>query len=105
MAHVGSTSIFINTNMIPLTIITSNGLGGDIIKLVFKKYMIDFDKINILSNHIIWDENGKFLDIQKPIIHVLNKDEVIIKDEKIKKQIEGSSFWWSFYIYRGINKD
>jgi 2-hydroxy-3-keto-5-methylthiopentenyl-1-phosphate phosphatase len=44
---------FVNTNMIPLTIITSNGLGGDIIKLVFKKYMIDFDKINILSNHII----------------------------------------------------
>ncbi len=80
---------FLNENVIPLTIITSNGLGGDIIKLVFKKYIIDFDNFNILSNHIIWDENGKFLDIQKPIIHVLNKDEVVIEDEKIKKQIEG----------------
>ncbi|MDD3808597.1 MAG: hypothetical protein PHG49_03810 [Candidatus Pacebacteria bacterium] len=27
------------------------------------------------------------MDIKKPIIHVLNKDEIIIKDEKIKNKI------------------
>jgi 5'-nucleotidase len=79
---------FLNTNIIPLTIITANGLGGDIIKTVFNKYGIDFSNFNILSNYIIWDENDSFKDIQKPIIHVLNKDEIIIEDKKITEQIK-----------------
>jgi hypothetical protein len=44
---------FLNEYKIPLTIITANGLGGDAIKLVFKKYGIGFDNFNILSNHIV----------------------------------------------------
>jgi hypothetical protein len=44
---------FLNAYKIPLTIITANGLGGDIIKLVFRKNLIDDSKINVLSNHII----------------------------------------------------
>jgi cytosolic 5'-nucleotidase 3 len=79
---------FLQQYDIPCTIITSNGLGGDIIKMVFSRDGVDCEKINVLSNNIVWDENGKFLDILKPIIHVLNKDEVIIEDEKIKLQIK-----------------
>ena len=75
-------------NNIPITIITANGLGGDIIKLVLKRFNVKSDDINLVANEIIWDEKGKFIDIKKPIIHVLNKDEVIIKDEKIHNSIK-----------------
>lgn len=76
-------------NNIPITMITANGLGGDIIKLILKRFNIKSDDINLIANEIIWDENGKFRDIKKPIIHVLNKDEVIIEDEKIQNSIKG----------------
>ena len=77
----------VDDNDIPLTIVTSNGLGGDIIKMFFDRFNIPNEDINLVANEIIWDVQGKFIDIKKPIIHVLNKDEIIIKDGKIKNKI------------------
>ncbi len=78
----------IDDNDIPLTIVTSNGLGGDVIKEIFERFNIPSEDINLVANEIIWDDKGNFVDIKKPIIHVLNKEEVIIKDEKIKSKIK-----------------
>ncbi len=73
---------------IPLTIITANGLGGDVIKMILERFDIKSNKIHLIANEIIWNETGYFVDVKKPIIHVLNKDEVIIENEKIKENIK-----------------
>jgi 2-hydroxy-3-keto-5-methylthiopentenyl-1-phosphate phosphatase len=43
----------LDQNNIPLVIITSNGLGGDVIKMVFKRFDIIGDDIYLIANEII----------------------------------------------------
>jgi len=38
---------------IPLTIVTANGLGEDIIKMIFDKFKIDYGKINLIANKFV----------------------------------------------------
>lgn len=78
----------LDQNNIPLTIMTANGLGGDVIKMTLKKFNINNEDIYLVANEIIWDENNKFKDIKKPIVNVLNKDEIIIDDQNIQNRIK-----------------
>lgn len=43
----------LDQNHIPLTIITANGLGGDVMKMVFKRFNIKSDDIYLVANEII----------------------------------------------------
>jgi hypothetical protein len=43
----------LDDNNIPLTIVTANGLGEDIIKMIFDKFNIDYKKINLIANKFI----------------------------------------------------
>lgn len=78
----------LDQNHIPLTIMTANGLGGDVIKMTLKRFNIKNEDIYLVANEIIWDENNRFKDIKKPIVNVLNKDEIIINDQKIQNRIK-----------------
>ena len=68
---------------IPVTIISSNGLGGDSISMYLEKEEILFDNIHIISNSYIWDADGNAIGVKEPIIHVANKDETAIRETPV----------------------
>ncbi len=78
----------ISKNDILLTIISAGGLGGDTIKLFLEEEGIDYSKINIISNHLIWDEEGFMKGVQEPIVQPFNKDEIVALNEDVKSQIK-----------------
>jgi hypothetical protein len=43
----------LDDNNIPITMITANGLGGDIIKLILKRFNVKSEDINLIANEII----------------------------------------------------
>lgn len=74
---------------IPLVIISASGIG-DAIPMLLKKEGKLFQNIYIISNFFTWDKNRNAIGIKKPLIHSLNKNEIILKNfqffEKIKKR-------------------
>jgi len=80
---------FLNKNNIPVVIISANWLWADSIKIFLEKNNVDFSNIEIISNAFIWDENGKAVWYQKPVIHTFNKDETILQEfPEIYKKIK-----------------
>lgn len=77
----------ISKNDIMMTIITAGGLGGDTIKLFLENEGVDYSKINIISNHLIWDKDGFMIGVKEPIVHSFNKDEIVDQNEEIKDKI------------------
>lgn len=68
---------FLHKGNIPLVIFSAAG-GGDAIQLFFKKFDRDYSNIFYVINRFNWDENGKALSTQEPLVHSLNKDETIL---------------------------
>ena len=81
---------FLHKKNIPLVIISSAGLGGESIRMMLEKENKMYSNIYIVSNDYNWDSKGNAIGIKKPIIHVFNKDETIIKKfpfyDKIKNR-------------------
>ncbi|PIR90174.1 hypothetical protein COX75_00345 [bacterium (Candidatus Gribaldobacteria) CG_4_10_14_0_2_um_filter_33_15] len=74
---------------IPLVIMSSSGLGGDAIAMMLEKERKLYNNIYIISNSFKWDKKGNAVEVKKPIIHVINKDETMIKDfPEIYKKIK-----------------
>ena len=71
---------FLYSHKIPLIIMSSSGLGGDVISAVLKKSGKLYPNIYIISNSFIWDESGRATGVEKPIIHTFNKDETVLKN-------------------------
>lgn len=81
----------LQSNNIPLVILSSAGVGQESIVsyLGYKKLLSD--NIYIICNSFNWSEDGKAISVNQPIIHSLNKNETVIKDfpevfEKIKER-------------------
>jgi len=64
---------------VPLVIMSSSGLGGDAVSMLLKKEGRLNGNIFIISNSFKWDKNGNAVDIKKPIIHGMNKDDTMIQ--------------------------
>ena len=75
-------------NNIPLVIISSSGLGEDSISMFLYKEGRMYPNIYIVSNKYIWDEDGNAIGIKKPIIHVMNKNETVLKDYSFFSKIK-----------------
>ncbi len=71
---------FLYTHKIPLVIMSSSGLGGEVISMALKKAGKLYSNIYIISNSFIWDKKGNAVRVEEPIIHALNKDETVLKD-------------------------
>lgn len=71
---------FLNAKNIPLVIMSSSGLGGDVIEMFLKRKNKLHDNVHIVSNSYEWDENGSAIFVKEPIIHGMNKDETAIKN-------------------------
>ena len=85
---------------IPLIIFSSSWLGDVSIKMTIERFKLPFDDsvIKIISNKLLFDENWKFVGVEK-IIHAMNKRLVdILKwNEEIQKLIE----WKDSYFLMG----
>jgi len=86
---------FLRIHNIPLVIMSSSGLGGDVISMYLEREgkLGDelrssspsanarvYDDIYIISNSYEWDENGNAIAAKEPIIHLMNKDETMVRD-------------------------
>ena len=71
---------------IQVIILSANGLGYDSIKLLLERDGIMHTNIEIISNQMVWDDNGVMTGYLEPIIHSGNKYN-FISNEQIKKNI------------------
>lgn len=67
---------------IPLIILSSSGIG-DLIPMYLEKHGKLYDNFHIITNLYKWDKKGNAIGINKPIIHVFNKDETSVKDHPL----------------------
>ena len=74
---------FLYEKKIPLIIMSSAGLGGDAISMYLEKQGKLYENISIISNSYEWDSDGNAVGVKEPIIHVMNKDETVIKNYKV----------------------
>jgi 5'-nucleotidase len=73
---------------IPMIILSSSGLGGDVIKMRLKAEKIFYNNIHIISNVWRWAKDGSALGVKPPTIHALNKNEATVKNLAIAKAIK-----------------
>lgn len=66
---------------IPLVIVSSSGLGVESIRFILEHEGLMIDNIEIVSNRFIWDNQGNAIGVEKPIVHLANKDEVVLETE------------------------
>jgi len=71
---------------IPLIIISSNGLGH-IIDMFLEKIGKMYSNIHIITNDLIFNEEGNLIGVEEPIIHSLNKSETSITDKELLKKL------------------
>lgn len=71
---------FLKKYNIPLIVLSASGLGKEAISMFFKQKEVLYDNIYIISNSFKWDENGRAIGVNEPIIHSMNKDETMVKD-------------------------
>ena len=69
----------LNENRIPLVIMSASGLGGEAIRKFFEHEKVLLPNVYIISNEFVWDEKGNAIDVKKPIITGVNKDETLLQ--------------------------
>jgi len=72
---------------IPLVIISSSGVGNTI-PMLFEKEKRLYSNIYIITNIYSWDRKGNAIEVKKPIIHAMNKEEIAIKNYPVFKKIK-----------------
>ncbi len=77
---------FLHTQKIPLVIMSA--APGDMIVEYLRQDGMLYDNIDIISNLFIFDENGKVTSIKEPIIHSMNKYEVVVKEFPVFEEIK-----------------
>jgi HAD superfamily hydrolase (TIGR01544 family) len=78
----------LNENNIPLVIMSASGLGGEAIRKFFEHEKLLFPNIYIIGNEFVWDEKGNAVDIIKPIITGVNKDETLLQSFPVYETIK-----------------
>jgi 5'-nucleotidase len=75
-------------NNIPLVIMSSSGIGYESIFYYLHHHGLFSRNVFIISNNFIWNKNGQAQGVKKPIIHSLNKKEVLVRNFPFFKKIE-----------------
>ena len=79
---------YLHQQGIPVVILSSSGLGEEIISMYLEKEDCLFDNIHIVGNAFEWDEAGNVTGVKEPIIHVANKDETVLDGRPFYPQIQ-----------------
>jgi len=69
---------FLHEHQVPLVIMSAS-LGDMIVEYLRQEGRM-YDNIHIISNLFIFDESGKVTGVKEPIMHSLNKYEVVVKE-------------------------
>lgn len=77
---------FLHEKNIPLVIMS--GAPGDMIALYLEQAGRLYENIHIVAAFMEFDEAGKMLGVHEPIIHSLNKYEIILKDFPVFETIK-----------------
>lgn len=102
-----------NKENVPVVIISANALWSDSNYLFLEQNWINISNIKIISNSFIWDENWLSIWYNKPVIHVFNKDETVLKDfpqiyDEIKSRKNVILLWdslWDPGMVEGFDYD
>lgn len=77
---------FLNDRNIPLIIFSAGGFGKLAIEYLLKREGLLAANVQVLSNEILFDQDGYFSEIVQPIIHIANKNgDLLIERGLIKK--------------------
>ena len=76
----------LSDNNIPILILSA-GIGNVIEEYLKVKNLVT-DNVHIISNFYTFDENGKANGYNKPLIHTMNKSEVIIRNYPYHEEVE-----------------
>jgi len=79
---------FLNARNIPLIFLSASGLGQESIKIFLARENHLFKNISVICNDFIFDEAGRVIAIKEPIVHILNKDETLVKDFPCYKDVK-----------------
>lgn len=79
---------YLHERGIPIVILSSSGLGEEIISMYLEKEGCLYDNIHIVGNAFEWDEAGNVTGVKEPIIHVANKDETTLSGRPFYPQIQ-----------------
>jgi 5'-nucleotidase len=71
---------FLHQQGIPLVILSAAGLGFETIQMYLENHNALHENIHIVSNVLQWDEDGKAVGVEEPIIHTCNKNYAAVKD-------------------------
>ncbi|MFA5060735.1 MAG: hypothetical protein WC494_00255 [Candidatus Pacearchaeota archaeon] len=63
---------------IPLIILSANGIGN-VIPMILEREGFLYDNIYIITNLLKFDEQGKAIGVNEPIVHSFNKDETELR--------------------------
>ncbi|MCX8179347.1 MAG: hypothetical protein N3E38_01240 [Candidatus Aenigmarchaeota archaeon] len=69
---------FLHNHDIPLVIMSADGCG-EAIPMFFEKNNKNYSNIYYIVNRFIWSKDGKAIGVKKPVIHSMNKDEMILR--------------------------
>ncbi|MFH1207636.1 MAG: hypothetical protein V1668_03445 [Patescibacteria group bacterium] len=78
----------LDTHNIPLVIMSASGIGDDAISQFLASKNLLTKNVHLISNRIRWDSQGKAIGVHQPIIHSLNKDETIIQNFPVYKEVK-----------------
>jgi len=80
---------FLKAKKIPLVVMSASGLGQESVKAYLRQSKNHSNNIQIISNNLLWDKNGRMIGFKKPIIHSANKDETVMKNfPRVMKKIK-----------------
>jgi len=71
---------WLDQNNVPLVFLSASGLGIESIKFFLEWNEHLFNNTHIICNDFIFDEEGKFISVKEPIVHICNKDETLIQN-------------------------
>ncbi len=77
-AGVGEFLHLLNKNKIPLIVMSASGVG-ELLPMFFAKHNLLLDNIYFVINKFNWNEAGRAISFQEPIIHGYNKDETLLE--------------------------
>jgi len=79
----------LETKNIPLVILSASGLGTEATELALKERSCLKNNVTVTGNSFVYDEAGRAVAVNEPIIHTFNKDEAeLMRHEKTKDIIE-----------------
>jgi len=88
---------FLQQKNIPLVIFSASGLGQEGIELMLQEQKLLLDNVYLVANSFVWDDRGRALKVQEPIIHSFNKDEAVLQNFPFflkRLRIDPILFYW-----------